>query len=64
MKAQELRTMTVEELRSMESTLRRNLFQLRAQARTKELKNHAQIEATRRDLARVKTILTEKGHKA
>lgn len=64
MKAQELRTMTAEELREMESKLRRSLFTLKTKARTKELKNHHQIEASRRDLARVKTILNEKGRKA
>lgn len=64
MKAQELRTMTPEELRETESKLRRNLFDLRTKARTKELKDHHQIELSRRDLARVKTILNEKGRKA
>jgi large subunit ribosomal protein L29 len=56
--------MTAEELNELESKLRRSLFNLRTKARTKELKNHHQIEASRRDLARVKTILNEKGRKA
>jgi large subunit ribosomal protein L29 len=64
MKAQELRTMSIEELVEMESTLRRRLFNLNTQARTKELKNHAQIMSARQDLARVKTILNEKRSKA
>jgi large subunit ribosomal protein L29 len=64
MKAQELRTMSVKELKEMESSLRRSLFNLRTQAHTKELKNHAQIKSARRDLARVKSIMIEKGSKA
>ena len=63
MKAQELKALGVEELKAMVSTLQRNLFTLRTHARTKELKNHVQIPNARRDLARVKTVLREKGVK-
>jgi large subunit ribosomal protein L29 len=64
MKPQEIRAMSVEELKDTAASLRKNIFNLKTQAHTKELKNHTQIQAARRDLARVMTILNEKGSKA
>ena len=56
--------MSAEELKEMKSSLMKSIFNLKTQAHTKELKNHTQIKAARRDLARVETILNEKGSKA
>ena len=60
MKAAELREMTLDELRHKETELKRKLFNLRFQRAAGELGNAAEFKRTRRDIARVKTIATEK----
>ena len=40
--------------------LRREKFALRMQRATQQLANNSQLGKTRRDIARVKTVLTEK----
>ena len=60
MKANEIRNMSVEELQSKLVDLKKDLFMLRMQHATNHLDNPAKISATRRDIARVKTILREK----
>ena len=60
MKVSELRDKTVEELRSNESDLRRELFNLRFQVVTGEFQNPMRIRAARREIARLKTVITEK----
>jgi large subunit ribosomal protein L29 len=60
MKAGELRELSVEELQTKEKELSEALFNLRFQHGTNQLDNTAQIGRTRKDIARVKTILTEK----
>ena len=64
MKAAKYREMTVEELDDMVSTLRTDLFKHRVGNTTKELQNTAKIGDTRRELARVATVLTEKRRSA
>lgn len=64
MRASEIREMTDEELKSQEQELRRALQNLRIQFATGQLTNTAQLKLTRRDLARVKTVLRERGLKA
>jgi len=59
MKAKELRDLTQEELREKERDLSQELFNLRFQKATGELGNTAVICKSRRDLARIKTILRE-----
>ncbi len=59
MKAKELRDMGVQELVEKESSLRQELFNLRFQKATGQLGNTAIIGKTKKDLARVKTILNE-----
>jgi large subunit ribosomal protein L29 len=63
MKATDLRSMTVDELRKREGELAQELFNLRFQHATGQLENTQRIPGARRDLARVKTILTEKARK-
>ena len=58
MGAKELRGHADEELRSLERSLREELFKFRLQRYTNQLENTMQIRKLRRDLARVKTILT------
>ena len=60
MKANEIRNMSIEELQSKLADLKRDLFMLRMQHATNHLDNPTKISATRRDIARVKTILREK----
>jgi large subunit ribosomal protein L29 len=64
MKAAELRDMAVEELRKKEEELRQELFNLRFQHATGQLENTQRIPLTRKDLARVKAVLTEKAKQA
>ncbi|UCB50478.1 MAG: 50S ribosomal protein L29 [Deltaproteobacteria bacterium] len=59
MKAKELRELSVEELREREGELKQELFNLRIQKATGQLGNTAILGKTKRDLARVKTVLGE-----
>ena len=59
MKAKELRETDVNELFEKEASLRQELFNLRFQKATGQLGNTAMIGKTKKDLARVKTILNE-----
>lgn len=61
MKATELREQTVEELKEQERQLSEKLFTLRLQKVTGTLENSSKVGAARRDLARVLTVLNEKG---
>ena len=60
MKANEIRGMTAAELENKLSELKKDLFMLRMQHATNHLDNPTKISATRRDIARVKTVLREK----
>ncbi len=60
MKANEIRSMSVEELQTKLADLKRDLFMLRMQHATNHLNNPPKISAPRRDIARVKTVLREK----
>ena len=60
MKASEVRAMSVAELNTKLDALKKDLFMLRMQHATNHLDNPTKISATRRDIARVKTILREK----
>ena len=59
MKAKELRDLSIEELREKETELKQELFNLRFQKATGELSNTANLGKTRKDLARVKTVLKD-----
>jgi len=59
MKASELRDKSPEELREELNSLLRAQFSLRMQKATQQLSNTSQIRKTRRDIARVRTIITE-----
>ncbi|WP_025674320.1 50S ribosomal protein L29 [Salinivibrio socompensis] len=62
MKAQELREKTVEQLNEELMGLLREQFNLRMQAATGQLQHTHTLKAVRRDIARVKTVLTEKAN--
>ena len=60
MKAVELRELTPEELVQQELDLKRKLFNLRFQRASGELDNSAELRKTRKDIARVMTIISER----
>jgi len=60
MKASEVRDLTVDELKDKLLTLKREQFNLRFQAASGQLEKSDRIGKVRRDIARIKTILTEK----
>ena len=60
MKANEIRNMSASELESKLVDLKKDLFMLRMQLATNHLDNPTKISAVRRDIARVKTVLSEK----
>ncbi|MBW1798400.1 MAG: 50S ribosomal protein L29 [Deltaproteobacteria bacterium] len=59
MKAKQLRELAEEELMEKEKGKAQELFNLRFQKATGQLGNTAMIPKTKRDLARVKTVLRE-----
>ena len=59
MKAKELRELREEELREKEKEIKQELFNLRFQKATGQLGNTAMIPKTKKDLARVKTMIRE-----
>ena len=60
MKATDLRAKSVEELNAELIELRRAQFSLRMQLATQQLNKVDQVKKTRRDIARVRTVLAEK----
>jgi large subunit ribosomal protein L29 len=60
MKAEDLRTKTVDELGDQLASLKKEQFNLRFQVATGQLEKTARIREVRRDIARVKTIAAQK----
>ena len=63
MKATELREMTDVELNKQLKDLKAELFNLRLQHTIHQLDNPIRIEAVKKDIARVMTVLAEKNAK-
>ena len=63
MKASEVRAMSTAELNEKLSGLKKDLFYLRMQHATNLLDNPLKIAETKRDIARVKTVIREKEEK-
>ena len=61
MKASELKAKSSADLQLELLSLNKAQFGLRMQVATQQLSNTSQLRKVRRDIARVKTILTEKG---
>lgn len=59
-KAAELRDLSVEDLRQREKDLDEQLFRLRLQKAVGGLESPARLRTSRRELARIKTIIREK----
>lgn len=64
MKGKDLHGRTTEHLRELEKSLTAELFQARFKNFTNRLNDTASIRKTRRDLARVKTLLTQRSAQA
>ena len=60
MKAEKLREMSAAELKGKEKELQEQLFRLRFQKSIGQLDNAMKIRDTRRDIARVKSVLRER----
>jgi len=63
MKASELKAKTVADLKNELLSLTKAQFGLRMQVATQQMTNTSEFRKVRRDIARVKTVLTEKGAK-
>jgi large subunit ribosomal protein L29 len=64
MKAADLRSKTVDELKDQLLNLKKEQFNLRFQRASGQLENTARVRLVRRDIARIKTILTTKSREA
>ena len=62
MKAKELKNLSVEELNKKLEGLKKDLFMLRMQHATNQLENPLKLNAVKKDIARVKTIIREKSN--
>jgi large subunit ribosomal protein L29 len=60
MKAEDLRTKSADELTDQLGALKKEQFNLRFQRATGQLEKTARIREVRRDIARVKTVATQK----
>ena len=60
MKAKELRDMTSEELNAKLKSLKQELFNLRFSNATGQLANPMELNTCKKDISKVKTILTER----
>jgi large subunit ribosomal protein L29 len=60
MKVDEIKDLSVEELQTKTQELQQELFNLRFQLHTGHLENTARVSQVRKDVARVKTVLSSK----
>ena len=61
MKIKEIRDLSVDELKEKEKSFVEELFRLRVRFATGQLESSAAIKGVKRDVARVKTVLRERG---
>ena len=61
MKASDLKVKSVADLQAELLSLTRAQFGMRVQAATQQMPNNSEFRKVRRDVARIKTVLTEKG---
>ena len=62
MLAKEIREKTNEELNAEINTLKDELFNLRFQQETGQIENTARLKTEKKDIARIKTVLTERAN--
>jgi large subunit ribosomal protein L29 len=63
MKAQNYREMSSDELVGKLDDMEKHLFELKCQAVTEKLENSRAVINTRRDIARIKTVMRERAQK-
>ena len=64
MKAQELKQKSPDQLRDDLLALKKEAFNLRFRQATGQLENTARMNAVRKDVARIRTVLTQKAAEA
>jgi large subunit ribosomal protein L29 len=64
MKANDLRSLAVEDLQKKEQETREDLFKLRFKHGIRRLENPAKLNQLKKDIARIQTILAEKQNQA
>jgi large subunit ribosomal protein L29 len=62
MRAEEIRELTVDDIKARVAELEEERFRLRFRSATEPLENPLRLRTIRKDIARLKTILTEKAH--
>ncbi len=60
MKSEEFRAMTPDQLDEQVSRLKKEQFNLRFQRATGQLENTSRVRSVRRDIARIKTVQTQR----
>ena len=60
MKVSEIKDLSIEELQTKTQELQQELFNLKFQLHTGHLENTARVSQIRKDVARVKTVLSSK----
>jgi large subunit ribosomal protein L29 len=61
MKPSEVRALSLDEVKAKETELAKELFSLRMRHTTNQLENPLKLRIVKREIARVKTIIAEKG---
>ena len=64
MKPSELRDISTEELSKKEQEIRESVFRMRFKLSTGELEDTSKIKQSKKDIARIKTIVSERNRKA
>ena len=60
MKAEDVKTKTIDELKKLLLDLKKKQFNLRFQRSQGQLENTAEVRSVRRDIARIKTFMAQK----
>jgi large subunit ribosomal protein L29 len=60
MRAEEIRELSVDEIKARVAELEEERFRLRFRSATETLENPLRLRTIRKDIARLKTVLTEK----
>ena len=60
MRAEEIRELTADEIKSRVAELEEERFRLRFRSATEQLENPLRLRTIRKDIARLKTVLTER----
>jgi large subunit ribosomal protein L29 len=60
MRAEEIRELSAEEIKAKVADLEEERFRLRFRSATEQLENPLRLRTIRKDIARLKTVLTEK----